>query len=66
MRAKKLKHSSEPIRIGDGALIYERRQFLEIIFTETTPTKMTTITRKIPWALLIESARRCQPEHFSK
>jgi hypothetical protein len=62
---KTLKHVSEPI-VMDGVLIYERRQFLEIIFTETTPTKMTTITKKIHWPVLIQSARRCQPEQFQK
>lgn len=60
---KTLKHVNEPI-VLDGVLIYERRRFLEIIFTETTPTKMTTITKQIPWPVLIESAKRCQPKHF--
>jgi hypothetical protein len=62
---KTLKHVNEPI-VLDGVLIYERRRFLEIIFTETTPTTMTTITKQIPWHVLIESAKRCQPEKFQK
>ena len=64
MHPKNLKHGNEPI-VLDGVLIYERRRFLEIIFTETTPTRMTTITKKIPWSVLIDSAKRCQPKQFS-
>lgn len=57
---------SIPIKVGDGLLIYERRACLEVVATMTTMDGHATISRKIPWDMLIESAKRCRPEVFRK
>jgi hypothetical protein len=53
----------DPVRVTDRVSYYERRDYVEVQLVNLFG--MPVIGR-IPWASLIDSAKRCRPEEFQK